>query len=56
MNPKAIDDFITQFGQAYLNKYIGFERKKLRMRKVANYGQEQKMVKREKNSFYYLFL
>jgi len=28
VNPKAIQDFITQFGQAHLNKYIGFERKK----------------------------
>lgn len=32
MNPKAIEDFTTQFGQAHLNNYIEFERKKLRIR------------------------
>lgn len=34
VNPKAVEDFITQLGQAHLNKYIGFYRgkKKIKMR------------------------
>lgn len=54
-NPGAIGDFITQLGQAPLNKWIGYERGKSESkRKPAKHGQEWARQKERTTQFIYL--